>query len=367
MKVLIVNTVTFRLNGITSVIMNYYRNMDRTGMQIDFVVKNELSEELRAELESGGATVHYIPRNSDPLRYMRRLYRVCKEGGYDVVHIHGNSAMMLPDVLPALFARVPVRIVHSHSTNCSHVTLHKLFKPLFHRCYTHGFACGEDAGRWLYGTHPFTILKNGVDLKRFRFNPAVREEYRRRLGVDEQIVIGHIGYFYALKNHSFLLDAFAKTAARDERYRLLLIGDGDLLRDMKDKAAALGVEDKVRFLGNTTEVAQYIQAMDVLTLPSLHEGLPVVLVEAQAAGLPCVVSDRVAKEADLTDSLRYLPIDDAAVWAEAFTQIDADEGRRAIRCDEWQRRIAEAGYDVAANADRMKEYYKAFYAQRKKG
>lgn len=366
MKVLIVNTVTFRLNGITSVIMNYYRNMDRTGMQIDFVVKNELSEAFRAELEGSGAAVHYIPRNSNLPGYIRQLYRVCKDGKYDVVHIHGNSAMMLLDVLPTLLARVPVRIVHSHSTNCSHVTLHKLLKPLFRRCYTHGFACGEDAGRWLYDKHPFTILKNGVDLKKYRFDSAVRKEYRRKLGVDEQIVIGHIGYFSALKNHTFLLDAFAAAAARDERYRLLLIGNGDLFQDMKDKAAALGVENKVWFLGNTTEVAQYIQAMDMLTLPSLHEGLPVVLVEAQSAGLPCLVSDRVAKEADLTNSLRYLSIDDASAWAEAFTQIDVDEGQRAIRCNEWQRCIAEAGYDVAANADQMQEFYKEFYVQRKK-
>ena len=367
MKVLIVNTVTFGLNGITSVIMNYYRNMDRTGMQVDFVVKNELSEEFRAELEDGGATVHCIPRNANPLAYMRQLYRVCKDDGYDVVHIHGNSATMLLDVLPTVWARVPVRIVHSHSTNCSHVTLHKLLKPLFHRCYTHGFACGEDAGRWLYDKRPFTILKNGVDLKKYRFDSAVREEYRRELGVDEQIVIGHIGYFLALKNHTFLLDAFAEAAARDERYRLLLIGDGDLLQDMKNKAAALGVENKVWFLGNTTEVAQYMQAMDMLALPSTHEGLPVVLVEAQAAGLPCVVSDRVAKEADLTDSLRYLPIDDPAVWSDALMQIDIDEQQRSIRCDEWQRRIAEAGYDVAVNANRMKGFYKEFYAQRKRG
>ena len=171
MKVLIVNTVTFRLNGITSVIMNYYRNMDRTGMQIDFVVTNEISNEFRTELEGSGATVYYIPRTADPLAYMGKLYRVCKEGGYDIVHIHGNSTTMLLDVLPALLARVPVRIVHSHSTNCSHVMLHKLLKPLFRRCYTHGFACGEDAGRWLYGKRPFTILKNGVDLKKYRYQP----------------------------------------------------------------------------------------------------------------------------------------------------------------------------------------------------
>lgn len=367
MKVLVINTVSFRLNGVTSVIMNYYRNMDRTDMQTDFVVINEISDEFRSELEGDGATVYYLPRKKDPLEYMRVLYRVCKNGGYDVVHIHGNSAMMLPDVLPTLWARIPVRVVHSHSTSCSHMLLNKLFSPLFHRCYTHRFACGEDAGRWLFGERSFTILKNGVDLNKYRFNPTVRAEYRRKLGADGQIIIGHVGNFIDIKNQSFLLDAFALMAARDERYRLLLVGAGELFEDVKDKAAALGLEDKVCFLGNTTEVAQYMQAMDVLTLPSMHEGLPVVLVEAQAAGLPCVVSDRVAKEANLTDSLQYLPIDDAAVWADALMQVDVDEQKRAACCDEWQRCVAEAGYDIVANANRLKGLYKEFCAQRKKG
>lgn len=367
MKVLVINTVSFRLNGVTSVIMNYYRNMDRTDMQTDFVVINEISDEFRAELEENGATVYHIPRKKDPLEYMRALYRVCKNGGYDVVHIHGNSAMMLPDVLPALWARVPVRVVHSHSTSCSHKLLNKLFKPLFHRCYTHRVACGEDAGRWLFGERPFTVLKNGVDLNKYRFDPTVRAEYRRKLGADGRIIIGHVGNYIALKNQSFLLDAFAYIAARDGRYRLLFLGAGELLDSVKEKAAALGLEDKVCFLGNTTEVAQYMQAMDVLTLPSKHEGLPVVLVEAQAAGLPCVVSDRVAKEANLTDSLQYLPIDDAAMWADALMQVDVDEQRRLARRDDWQRCVAEAGYDIVANADKLKGLYKEFYVQQQKG
>lgn len=367
MKVLIVNTVSFRLNGITSVIMNYYRNMDRTDMQIDFVVKDALGEEFRAELDGNGATVYHIPRNSNPLGYMRQLYRVCKDGGYDVIHIHGNSATMLFDVLPAALARVPVRIVHGHSTQCSHNTLHRLFGPVFHRCYTHPFTCGEDAGKWLYGRRPFTVLKNGVELRRYRFDPAVREAYRTKLGAGDRTVIGHIGYFLDVKNHAFLVEAFAELMRRDERYLLVLIGEGDLLEQTQQRVAELGLQDSVRFLGKSLEIAQYMQAMDLFVLPSLHEGLPVVLVEAQAAGLPCLVSDRVAAQADLTDSLQYLPIDTAAVWADALMQTDAATAQRADRCDAWQQRIADAGYDVSANANRMKRLYEEFCEQRKKG
>ncbi len=366
MKVLIVNTVRFRLNGITSVIMNYYRNMDRTATSIDFVVKNEISEEYRAELEGNGAAVYYIPRNSNPLRYMWQLYRVCKEGGYDVVHIHGNSAMMLPDVLPALFARVPVRIVHSHNTTCSHVTLHKLLSPLFRRCYTHGFACGEDAGRWLYGKHPFTVLKNGIELEQYRYDPAVREEYRAQIGAGDRTVIGHVGNFIEQKNHTFLLDWFAELVKEDDRYLLLLLSDGALLDEMKAKAHRLGLDDKVLFMGKSTKARCYFQAMDLFVLPSLHEGLPVVLVEAQAAGLPCLVADTVATEANLTGSLRYLPIDSTRVWVDAVRET-APAHDRAAQSGAWIQKITAAGYDVVANADRMKELYEEYCRQRKKG
>ena len=366
MKILIVNTVRFRLNGITSVIMNYYRNMNRTGMQIDFVVKNEISEEFRAELEGSGATVHYIPRNSNPLKYMRQLYRVCKDGGYDVVHIHGNSAMMLLDVLPAVWARVPVRIVHSHNTTCSHVMLHKLLRPLFHRSYTHGFACGEDAGKWLYGRRPFTVLKNGIELAQYRYDPAVREEYRNQIGAGDRTVIGHVGNFIEQKNHTFLLDWFAELVKEDDRYLLLLLSDGALLDEMKAKAHRLGLDDKVLFMGKSTKARCYFQAMDLFVLPSLHEGLPVVLVEAQAAGLPCLVADTVAAEANLTGTLRYLPINSTRVWVDAVrsTETAAD---RAAQSDAWIEKITEAGYDVVANANCMKELYEEYCRQRKKG
>lgn len=356
MKVLVINTVTFRLNGITSVIMNYYRNMDRTGMQIDFVVNNKLDDEFRAELEGNGATVYHIPRKSDPLGYMRRLYRVCKDGDYDVVHIHGNSAMMLFDVLPAALARVPVRVVHSHNTTCSHMMLHKLFKPLFHRCYTHGLACGEDAGRWLYGKRPFTVLKNGIELEGYRYDPAVREEYRRKIDAGERTVIGHVGNFIEQKNHTFLLDWFAELSREDDRYLLLLLGDGQLSDEMKEKAHRLGLDGKVLFAGKSTKARCYFQAMDLFALPSLHEGLPVVLVEAQAAGLPCLVADTVATEANLTGTLRYLPIDSTRAWVDAVRSVQVASDR-AAQSDVWIGRIAQAGYDIKQSADIMRALY----------
>lgn len=360
MRILIVNTVRFRLNGITSVILNYYRNMDRTDMQIDFVVPNEISEEYRAELEGCGSRIFHLPRKKNPLAYALRLYWVIKENRYDVIHVHGNSAMMTVDLLPAWLAGVKVRIAHSHNTTCSHMKAHKLLLPLFRRCYTHGFACGEDAGRWLFGSEPFEVLKNGIDLRQYRYDEVQRQEFRNRIHAEDRIVLGHVGNFIEQKNHAFLLDWFKLLADKNQNVLLLLISDGALMDAMKEKAHLLGLDDQVLFLGKTTEMPGYMQAMDLFVLPSLHEGLPVVLVEAQAAGLRCYVADTVTRETDLTDSIRFLPITDGEVWADTIQDHLVSAQNRTEDCENWQRAISEAGYDVTRNADRMRKLYSAY-------
>lgn len=193
--------------------------------------------------------------------------------------------------------------------------MNKVLYPFFLLLYTHGFACGKDAGKWMFHNKPFEIIRNGINLKQYRYNEVVRSEYRKKLDVGRRTVIGHIGNFVDQKNHTFLLDAFAELLKMDENYLLLLISEGSLLEEIKEKARVLQIEDNVVFTGKTTVVQHYLQAMDLFVLPSLYEGLPVVLIEAQAAGLPCIVSDRVTKEADLTDSITYIPINNPKDWA----------------------------------------------------
>lgn len=358
MKVLIVSTVRFRLNGVTSVILNYYRNMERSDMQVDFVVHNEISEEYRQELEGNGSRIFRLPRKKNPLKYVWQLFRLVREEGYDVVHVHGNSAMMLVDMLPLALAGVPVRIAHGHSTSCSSLTVHRLLRPVFAKCCTHGFACSEQAGQFLFGKKPFRVVENGVELGRYAFDPEVRREFREKLGAGEKTVIGHIGNFFEVKNHTFLIDAFAELLRRDKNYLLVLISDGELMEMIREKVSALGISEQVLFLGKTTQVPGYLQAMDMLVLPSLYEGLPVVLVEAQAAGLPCLVSDRVSTNSDLTGVLQFLPIDDPGVWADAMGSQEKTD--RAENCRLWHSRIGEAGYDIEKNAHLIKELYQGY-------
>lgn len=361
MKVLVVNTVRFRLNGITSVIMNYYRNMDLSDVQMDFVVINEISDEYKAELINNGSHFYKLPRKSNPIIYMRELRKLLKQEKYDVIHVHGNSSMMILDLLPAYLEKVPLRIAHSHNTTCTHLKLHRLLKPLFKKCYNCGLACGQEAGKWLFDHNDFIEVKNGIDLDKYRYNEEIREEYRQKLGIKkDEILLGHIGNFIEQKNHEFLIDVFNDLCLKNDNYKLLLISDGALLDEIKSKVDVLHLNEKVIFLGKTTEPEKYLQAMDMFVLPSKYEGLPVVLVEAQAAGLSCLVADTVAREADLTDTLIFLPIQDTAIWVSEIEK-QAQRTKTFVRVDEcikWNQKIKEAGYDIKENANYMCSIYK---------
>ena len=367
MKVLIITTVRFRFNGITSVIMNYYRNMDKTDMTMDFVVPNEISNEYREEIENNNSRIYKINRKGNIPEYMMELYQLMKNNGYDIVHIHGNSSTMLIELIPAVLAHIPVRMVHSHNTTCSHLWLHRLLLPVFNKCYTEGLACGYDAGKWLYGEKPFFELKNGIDLQNYKYNEEVRKVYRKKINAEEKIVIGHVGNFIEQKNHEFLIDAFASLIKENGNYLLLLISDGFLLEQMQKKAIQLGIEGNILFLGKTMEVPQYMQAMDLFVLPSLHEGLPVVLIEAQAEGLPCIVSKNVSAESDITHTLDFEEIDDTRKWVDKilYKSVNCKAENRTERCKKNQELITEAGYNVCKNAKDLKHLYEdAFRTKR---
>lgn len=362
MKVLVVNTVRFRMNGITSVIMNYYRKMDKTDMNIDFVVINKISSNYRQELESNHSKIHYLPRKKNPLTYALKLYKIIKSNNYDIIHIHGNSAMMSIETLVAFIAKVPVRIIHSHNTTCNHKRLHKILYPILKRTYTHGFACGEDAGKWIFRNDPFELIKNGIDLNEFTYNEEIRKKYREKIGASNKKVIGHIGNFVYQKNHTFLIDVFNELLKVNSNYLLLLISDGQLLDEIKKKVAKLGIDEHVIFLGKTTEINCYLQAMDIFVLPSHYEGLPVVLIEAQAMGLPCLVSDKVSIESRLTNLVKFIPIDNKKLWVD--TILNQRLGNRELDVDEYHKGIEDSGYNVSKNADKMKRLYAEYLKEK---
>lgn len=353
MRILIINTSPFIANGITNVITNYYKYLDKRNMQIEVVAINEPSESRRRPFTDGGSQLYVLKRRDNAFLYFVKLVEVMRKGKYDVVHIHGNSALMAIDLIAACLTGVKRRIVHSHNTSCAHMAVHKLLWPLFMALATDRLACGRRAGEWLYRNHTFRILKNGVDLEEFRFQKAVRKEYREKLGLDKELLIGHIGHFCRQKNHKFITRLFEAVLEKKSDCRLLLIGDGPNRKPVEEEIADKGLSSRIAMIPVTSEINGYMSAMDVFILPSLFEGLPVVSVEAQAADLPCVFSDTVSRECDLTGGIQFLPLQDKTGWVNAIlaARKDARDSEAAIR------KLTAAGYDVKANASTLRTLY----------
>ena len=361
LRVLMINTVPMIYDGVTMVMLNYASNMDRTGMQIDFVAGNRVEDSLRERVESMGSRLYRISRrNRRPLRYIIKLAWLIRRNRYQVVHAHGNSCTLAFEMLAARLGGAKVRCPHSHNSKALNLRAHKLLRPLFERCYTHGFACGEAAGRWLYRDKPFVVLKNGIDTSKYAFDAGYREAFRRKLGIEDKIAIGHVAHFTYHKNHTFLIDAFEAVAARDPRRVLVLVGSGRLEEEIREKVRQKHLEDSVIFFGATLDIPQVLSAMDFMVLPSLFEGLPNVLIEWQASGLPSLVADTVTEEARLTDLIRFLPLDEAA-WTEAMLAAEPNPDRAAASRQAGLD-IAAAGYDIRSGAARLKGLYTQYLA-----
>ena len=357
LRVIMVCTVPTDRSGIPMVMYNLLRNMDLNGMDVTYVAINEPPAEMQAMLAGLGVRLAVIPRKlSNPGAYLRALSQMAK--GADVVHVHGNSATMALDLSAAALAGVRVRLPHSHTTSCRMKLIHAFFKPLFHRLSTGRLACSRPAGEWLYGDRPFIVVRNAVETSRFRFSPDARKEVRRRLGIGEQCVIGHVGSLIPVKNHDFLLDVFEVFQKSNPDSRLLLVGDGELLPSLRRKAHDLNIADKVIFCGSVPDPQDYLSAMDLVIMPSLYEGLPLALVEQQANALPILASDVITREADLTGSIRYLPLSlPPSGWAEAAAEALAASRHTPEGSERNIRAITEAGFDIRRVAADLRDYY----------
>lgn len=357
MRILIVKLNPFRREGITNVIMNLFTAMDKADIHMDMAAAYEPAAEYTSAFAEHGGKIFVLRRSMrNPVGYIRALARWIKEGGYDGVHVHGNSATMVLEMLAARLAGCSMRIAHSHNTTCKYMQVHKLMNPLFQRLCTHRLACGEEAGKWLFGDRDFTVIRNGIDTGKFAFRQQARDQMRESLGLEEnRILIGHVGLFNEAKNQRFLIDILEKL---DDRYRLILVGDGPLREQVRQRAEEANVTRRVIFAGVTDRVGDYLSACDLILMPSLHEGLPLALIEQQANGLQCIVSDNITREADKTGNLQFLPLSAGAqAWAEAVERLSLPESRMDASLQAIEK-IKEKGYDIFDEAARLKEYYR---------
>lgn len=356
-------TVRYGKNGIANCVMNYVSRLDPARVRCDLVCPNEPGEHARALVEhTGGAVFLLGGRNRHPFSYMRKLTNIVRKRKIQIVHAHGNSATLAAELIAAKRGGAIVRMPHSHNTTCKMKTADKLLRGMFYRNATDCMACSKAAGEWLYPGRAYTVLNNAIDAQKFRFSQQAREKTREKLGLSpDEFVYLHVGAFNEQKNQTFLLEAFQKLLKRKQNAKLLLVGDGDRRASCEARTEALGIRRQVSFLGLRDDIPALLSAADAFALPSLHEGLPLTLVEAQCAGLFCVASNRVTREAALTDLVSYAPTEQAEVFADAMAKVR--EADRAIVSAVAILRAAEAGYDVSQNAETLMQIYESAVKQ----
>lgn len=358
MKILLINTVPTEKNGITNVIFNYLQSIDATGFSFDYVSINKPEEQYVDAVQNKGGNVYVIPRSRwHVLSYFYTLASLIRKNKYDAIHVHTNSHTVVLELLAAKLGGCTIRITHSHNTTCNSVIMHKLLTPLFNILCTNRLACGIDAGKWMFGDTPFIVINNGVNTEKFAFNQLARERLRHDLDINEnEMLIGHVGIFNDQKNHIFLIDIFNEIVSRNASYKLCLLGDGPHKGMITEKVGKLRIKDNVIFAGNVNNVHEYLSAFDLIVMPSLYEGLPLSLIEQQANGLPCFVSDTITKEADKTGNLIFLSLNDSAEkWANKVlhTLLPVD---RKLESENAIVNIKKAGYSIQEEAQKLRQY-----------
>jgi len=348
--------------GISSVLLNYYRHMDREKVHFDFCVFMPELGKSAEEFKKMGSEIYVLPKKSKDMRaYKEKLMKIIREGNYDVVHAHQNYQSFIP-LRYAKKCGVKVRIAHAHSTKIDHVNFKKrillFLSRLFNVFYvTDYMACGKDAGRAMFGAvenkKNFKVLKNAVENGRFFFSPEVRDRVRKDMDWQDKLVIGNIGRLSQQKNQLFLMEIFSEITKLSENAILCICGEGEDRAKVEEKIRELKLGEKVFLLGNRSDVAELMNGFDVFLLPSLFEGLPVTGIETLTNGLPSVMSDTITREFDEYGKVRFIPLDAPLdVWAEAVLDA-AREGHDA----DMSAKMKSSGYDIADAAEGLENDY----------
>ncbi len=356
---LVVNTVPTDPNGVAQVIFNISDNINHDYVKYDLVSINIPEQSYYDRIERYGGHIYVLDRRiANLLCYTLSLYKLIKTNKYDIIHIHGNSALLIIEVLTALLANCRVRITHSHNTRSNYPFIHKLLRPLYNLCLSGRLACGYEAGMWMYGRKPFTVINNGINTEKFRFNNDLRKNLRKDLGLSEEdILVGHVGFFNDQKNHIFLLDCFQFIQRGNPHYKLILLGDGPNRTLIETKIREHDLQSSVVLTGLVTNINEFLSAIDLILMPSLYEGLPLAMIEEQACGLRCYVSDTITKEVDKTGLVTFLSLSDSPQkWANLIVS-DYQKKDRIEESEAAIRRIIESGYDIASEADKVLMYY----------
>lgn len=357
MPIRILHIVSYmQRRGLETMLMNCFRHIDRDAVQFDFIVHRSFRADYDDEIEALGGKIYRLPRLNpfDPgyKKALRDFFREHKE--YRIVHCHLDCMSSIPLSVAKEFG-VPVRIAHAHSSNQD-----RDWKYLLKRFYlkkipdvaTDFFACSEDAAKWMYPNQAVRIINNGIETEKYAYSPEERNRIRSTLGLNDSFTLGHVGRFIPVKNHEFLIDVFASICKHVPDARLLLVGNGPLEDTIRTKVRSMNLEKNVLFLGVRDDVHQILQAIDVFLLPSLYEGLGMVSVEAQTAGVKCVVSSNVPTVCNLTGNVTFLPLENGTdEWADKILSLNLNERVSAHNI------VIQAGYDIQHTANYLQKWY----------
>lgn len=360
--------------GVGGVIYNYLSHMDLKDMHVEVVVRDYGHRQfLHDRFDELGISVHYIVQRKKNLKkHFEEISKIIRDGKFDIVHCHDQNWSIIYLKIAEKMG-VPVRIAHSHLTvqtsDRIKIAISNLFTASLKKTATGYFACGKAAGVYMWGSEianssKLYVMRNAVDAQRFQFSDSIRDEYRKKLGFGDKTVIGHIGRFNEQKNHLFLINIFKAYLNIDSTAVLILIGIGELEQQIRELVIKNEMQNNVIFLGQREDVRELYNAFDVFVLPSLYEGLPVVGVEAQANGLPCVFSDTISNEVIILPNTKVLKLSDSAqMWAHVIRNLanrKQNDRRDAIDL------INAAGYNIEVEAEKLRKYYFTEVSMRKR-
>lgn len=349
--------------GLETMLMNYYRNIDKERVQFDFLTHREEKGEYDDEIIKLGGRIYHAPRLMPQnyhryFKFMKKFF--CDHPEYKIVHSHIDT-MSAFSLLAAKRSNVAVRIAHSHSSKLDKdykLPIKYLAKQIVPFVANEYYACGEIAGKFLFKNRKFKVVNNAININDFKFNNDCRTIVREELNIKEDVlVIGHVGRYIYIKNQIFLINLTKELLDRNVKIVLILVGIGDDEKKLRKRVSELGIEKNVIFLINRDDVNKIYQAMDLFVMPSLFEGIPLVAIEAQVNGLPCIVSKTISKEILLTDNIEMEDIyGDISKW------VDRIENVKKVRNNNIER-LRNCGYDIKIESKKLENNYVEYYEE----
>lgn len=362
MKILYVLSYLSRNGGVQSVVNNYFKNMDKKEISIDFLTLLPGDKNMEEELEKEGCNVYHIKGSEE-----KNLFLLVKEikkffknhHDYDIIHSHQTNLDIFY-LREAKKWKIPVRIMHSHSTNCDISRIRMKVIKVMSKIYANYYvACSKDAGRWMFGksidkSNKFYVMNNAINLEKYLYNETIRKRIRKENNLENSFVVGNVSRMTEIKNHKFLIDIFNEILKINNNSKLLLIGDGPLKESLQKQVEQLNIEDKVIFYGTTNKVNEILQGMDVFVLPSKFEGVPVTIVEAAASGIKYVISDNIDSHLLKNDLELKLELNlTSKEWAEKIIKFSYSYNRKNEK-----ELLRKSRFDIQEESKNLEEFYK---------